>query len=258
MSSRLVRNSSTATQSPHQSLPRDVKFEEEELPDYKPEDFYPVRLGDVLESRYQVIAKLGFGVGSSVWLCRDLEFGDYVTLKVCTCSQEAGSATQSTNEVAVARHIQAIDGEHPGGRYLRLVLGEFTIHGPRGKHRCLLYTPQGVTYTAFRNLLPDRMLDRALLQQTYQLILIGLDLLHQAGVVHIDISPNNILLGARSPSVFSKIEQSESERPSARKVLEDRIIYRSQSMPIADGMPVLRDFGEARIGEGKASRRCDA
>ncbi|OJD16413.1 CMGC/SRPK protein kinase [Emergomyces pasteurianus Ep9510] len=247
MSSPLIRNSSTT---PHPLLPQDVKCEEEDLPGYKPKDFYPVGLGDVFESRYKVIAKLGFGVGSSVWLCRDVKSGDYLTMKVCT-RQTAGITAQATNEVAVARHIRAIDGVHPGDRYLRLVLGEFTIHGPAGEHRCLLYAPLGMTYTEFRNLLPDRVLDKALLQQTYQLILIGLDLLHQAGVVHTDISPNNILLGARDSSLFSRIERSELENPSARKVLHDRTIYRSQAMPITDGTPVLCDFGAARIGEGK-------
>lgn len=181
---------------------------------------------------------------------------NYLTLKVCT-RQDAGAAPQSFNEVAVVRHIRAIDGEHPGGRYLRLMLGEFIIHGPRGKHRCLLYTPQGMTYTQFRNLLPDRMFDKVLLQQAYLLILIGIDFLHQASVVHtgmiicylclsvlcvlhrtaansfvlvLDISPNNTLLGAQNPSVFSRIEQSESEHPSACKVVEDRTIYHSHSM----------------------------
>ncbi|EDN04064.1 predicted protein [Histoplasma mississippiense (nom. inval.)] len=214
MSSRLLRNGSTVTR------------KEEELPDYHSEDFYPVRLGDVFKSRYQVIAKLGFGVGSSIWLCRDLK-------------QEAGVAAQSTNEVAVARHIRAANIKHPGKRYFRLIIREFTIYGPGGEHRCLLYMPQGMTYTEFRNSQPDRMLNKTLLQQTYQLILIGLDLLHQLSVVHTDISPNNILLGARSPSVFSKIEQSELEHRRARKVISDRTIYRSHSMPITDGTPVI-------------------
>ncbi|KLJ08671.1 hypothetical protein EMPG_15875 [Blastomyces silverae] len=250
-SSFLIRNGSTAPQNPHRLLLHDVKLEEEELPAYNAVDFYPVKLGDVFDSRYRVIAKLGFGVGSSVWLCRDLESAGYLTLKVCTRRKEAGVTAQSTNEVAVARHIRATDYDHPGDRYLRLILREFTIHGPGGEHRCLLYTPQGMTFTEFRNLLPNRVLNKVLLQQSYQLILIGLDLLHQLGVVHTDISPNNILLGAQSPAVFSKIEQSELEHPSARKVLRDRVIYESQSMPITDGTPVLCDFGGARIGEGK-------
>ncbi len=55
-------------------LPLHEKIEEERVPGYKAERFYPVRLGDVFESRYQVVAKLGFGTASTVWLCRDLRY----------------------------------------------------------------------------------------------------------------------------------------------------------------------------------------
>jgi hypothetical protein len=50
------------------------KIEEERIPGYKAERFYPVRLGEVFNSRYQVVAKLGFGTASTIWLCRDLEY----------------------------------------------------------------------------------------------------------------------------------------------------------------------------------------
>ena len=48
-------------------------FEEEKVPDYHAERFYPVRLGEIYNERYQVLAKLGFGTTSTVWLSRDLE-----------------------------------------------------------------------------------------------------------------------------------------------------------------------------------------
>jgi hypothetical protein len=51
------------------------KVEEEDLPSYVPEDYYPVYIGKVFGSRYQVVGKLGFGVNSTVWLCRDLRQG---------------------------------------------------------------------------------------------------------------------------------------------------------------------------------------
>jgi hypothetical protein len=54
-------------------LPAEVKFEEEKIVGYKADDFYPVHLGEVFKSRYQVVAKLGFGTASTVWLCRDLQ-----------------------------------------------------------------------------------------------------------------------------------------------------------------------------------------
>lgn len=50
------------------------KVEEEILPDYLKERYYPVHIGDVLKSQYQVITKLGFGSSSTVWLCRDLRY----------------------------------------------------------------------------------------------------------------------------------------------------------------------------------------
>ncbi|GKZ93601.1 hypothetical protein AnigIFM59636_006676 [Aspergillus niger] len=47
-------------------------IEEETLPTYNAEKYYPVRLGEILHGRYQVVAKLGYGVTSTVWLGRDL------------------------------------------------------------------------------------------------------------------------------------------------------------------------------------------
>jgi hypothetical protein len=45
------------------------KLEEEELPGYSPENFYPVKIGEVLRSKYQVLGKLGYGGHPTVWLC---------------------------------------------------------------------------------------------------------------------------------------------------------------------------------------------
>lgn len=50
-----------------------AQLEEEKLRGYSPDYFYPVRIGDVLRSRYQVVEKLGYGGHSTVWLCRDLQ-----------------------------------------------------------------------------------------------------------------------------------------------------------------------------------------
>lgn len=46
--------------------------EEEESEGFPSGDYYPMVIGDVLNSRYQVVGKLGFGVSSTVWLARDM------------------------------------------------------------------------------------------------------------------------------------------------------------------------------------------
>jgi serine/threonine-protein kinase SRPK3 len=50
-----------------------VLFEEEQLEDFHKDIYYPVNIGDVFASKYQVVGKLGFGVASTVWLARDLQ-----------------------------------------------------------------------------------------------------------------------------------------------------------------------------------------
>jgi hypothetical protein len=57
------------------SLVNNKPFEEESLPGYEPEQFYPVNIGDIIKSRYRVIGKLGFGANSTAWFCRDLSHG---------------------------------------------------------------------------------------------------------------------------------------------------------------------------------------
>lgn len=55
------------------ALDHTKKIEEERMPAYDRDLYYPVQIGDIFQSRYQVISKLGFGANSTVWLCRDVQ-----------------------------------------------------------------------------------------------------------------------------------------------------------------------------------------
>ena len=48
-------------------------IEEDGLEDFAAGRYYPVNVGDIFVSKYQVVGKLGFGISSTVWLARDLE-----------------------------------------------------------------------------------------------------------------------------------------------------------------------------------------
>jgi hypothetical protein len=52
-------------------IDRDRLVEEQTLPDYNADHFYPVYLGEVLNDQYQVFAKLGYGSSCTIWLARD-------------------------------------------------------------------------------------------------------------------------------------------------------------------------------------------
>ncbi|KAK2808640.1 hypothetical protein FQN50_004504 [Emmonsiellopsis sp. PD_5] len=227
------------------TLDSKLKVEEEGLPSYVPEDYYPVMIGEVFVSRYQVVSKLGF---------------------VCTSNK------RQNNEIAVSNHLKASNIEHPGKAFVRVVLESFDIETPSGTHQCLLYEPLGISFTEFLDLLPDNKFPETLLQRSMQLVLVGLAYLHRAMVVHtgkhhhprplltpkntrtgtrlrfVDISANNILQGIADSNALSELDDGEATQPIARKVLSDRTIYNSRPMPVNTGLPVLCDFGEARIG----------
>lgn len=51
---------------------------------YQPGGYHPILIGDVLQSRYRVVHKLGYGTYSTTWLCRDSQSNKYVAVKVGT------------------------------------------------------------------------------------------------------------------------------------------------------------------------------
>ncbi|GLA61934.1 hypothetical protein AtubIFM54640_002467 [Aspergillus tubingensis] len=210
------------------------KLEEESLPDYRAERFYPVHIGEVFNSRYQVITKLGFGSSSTVWLCRDLQTNNYLTLKLHVRS------TQHTHlpEIRISKHLKQAHhtksehSKHVGQKYTRLIHDSFEIQGPHGIHPCILYQPSGMDICDYIQCLEGNALPEDLLRVTIRFMLIALDYLHSANVVHTD-------------SLLSKEELNE---PAPRKHLPDnRTIYATRGMPFTTGEPMLADLGEARL-----------
>lgn len=83
-----------------------------------------------------------------------------------------------------------IEKQHTGTPFVRMILDSLNIVGPTGnQHQCLLYQPLGMSYTQFLDMFPDKQMPEALLQRSMQLMLLGLDYLHKAKVVHTGMFP---------------------------------------------------------------------
>lgn len=63
------------------TVPPSEVLDEERFAHFKQGQYYPANIGDVLDSKYQIVGKLGFGTNSTVWLARDLEYVEEETLK---------------------------------------------------------------------------------------------------------------------------------------------------------------------------------
>ena len=49
---------------------------------------------------------------------------------MCTVKKQSTVPSQADTEVAVSEYIRSVGAEHPGIRYMRLVVDEFVVDGP--------------------------------------------------------------------------------------------------------------------------------
>lgn len=173
-----VRASSVVAQAG--TLESSALLEEEQVRGFKPEHYYPVRIGERLNDRYSVIGKLGYGSASTVWLCRDLhQENDYVALKIYI------NRSKVHRELPIYEHINNLHSPHGGCDRIRKLLDTFLIAGPHGKHRCLVHEALGMDLEELRDLVPGKMFDPDLVRQTLREILRALHFLRsEARVIH--------------------------------------------------------------------------
>ncbi|KAL1847409.1 hypothetical protein VTK73DRAFT_10348 [Phialemonium thermophilum] len=223
-------------------------LEEEQFDEFRQGRYYPVHIGDVYASRYQVIGKLGFGTASTVWLSRDLHAHEYVALKAYTL--EGGDR----GEMETYEILKTANPSHPGYGCVRTALGSFTLHRSEGDHQCLVHKPM---WDSLRDLLrrnPSRRFTENLLKGTLQYVFSGLDYLHsECKLVHTDIKADNLLQEMADKSILEAFTQAELNSPSPRKTVNGYTIYKSRTfnLPKEFGGVVLSDFGSAVRGDRK-------
>ncbi|RAK85207.1 kinase-like protein [Aspergillus costaricaensis CBS 115574] len=229
-------------------LDQSAELDEETLPTYQPEKYYPVTQGEVLNGRYQTLAKLGYGVTSTVWLAKDLVASTYVVLKVYVTGQNR----DLERELDIYKHINSVEAQHPGRNFIRRLLDHFYLQGPHGCHACLVHEPLGMTADFLVTMAPrnERTLD--FMKPAIRQLLVALDFLHsECHIIHTDLQLKNLLLPGPETSHLSRFEEREVANPTPRKKLKDRTIYKSLGFLSPGGLPILADFGEARLGDKK-------
>ncbi|KAF2876974.1 non-specific serine/threonine protein kinase [Massariosphaeria phaeospora] len=231
-----------------------LPLEEERLPCYSPDQFYPIHPGQILDSNYKVLAKLGYGAHSTVWLCRNERDAGFVTIKVCT--RDGDQLAHVQRELQFYKHVSSLNSQHHGQSFIRGLLDAFEITGPTGQHLCLVHLPMHMTLQELQYIDQSHKLNEPLLKWTLSNILNALSFLHdEAKVIHTDINASNIMVTVADESVLADIEKAEAQNSLPRKAIDNvRTIYSTHKLGLPNdslrGEPVLCDFGEAQIGEG--------
>ncbi|OJJ67248.1 hypothetical protein ASPBRDRAFT_662011 [Aspergillus brasiliensis CBS 101740] len=222
------------------------QIEEECTPHYESKYYYPVRLYELLNNRYQITAKLGWGTSSTVWLARDLNqrrwcSARYVAIKIK--ANNYATKEDAERELCITEKITNTNPQHIDRSFVSTLLDSFDLPGPEDTH------PLWMLRRRFeRDVLP---LD--VLKPVARLILEGLGYLHsQCQIVHTDLKSDNVLMALRDYSILDKVSRDEMNEPLPQKQLEDRTIYLSRNHfgVAANGLgrPVITDFGLAVDG----------
>ncbi|KAE8329158.1 kinase-like protein [Aspergillus sergii] len=230
------------------TIETDQSVEEEELPDYRADRFYPVRLGEIFQKRYEVVAKLGFGTSSTTWLSRDLKERKYVALKVYVHTSLVHRELPCFDQIS----RRMANSSHRGRGNIRWLLDSFDIVGEYGKHVVLVFEAAQMSLRDMKLVFRPDGFDEDFVRGAITELLRALDFLHSHGeVVHTDVHPGNMLLGVYDNNIMQSLAERELTSPVSRKAVSPtRTIYLSRLMRPREGPMLLSDFGEARIGPG--------
>ncbi|KAJ5795896.1 kinase domain-containing protein [Penicillium psychrosexuale] len=147
-----------------------------------PEVFYPIRLGEVLNERYLIEHKLGFGGGSTVWMAYDIQDKTDVALKVMCLGDWGENEYRIQDEIS--QNVE--DTSH-----LVMYLGTFLLPGNEPRHRALVYPLMGpcIDFILLRKIpMASRM-------SAARQLLEALEQLHKAEIVHCDLNERNCMWG---------------------------------------------------------------
>ncbi|TAQ87688.1 hypothetical protein B7494_g3996 [Chlorociboria aeruginascens] len=212
--------------------------EEERIPGYNPKNFFPVNPGDLLNNRYRIVAKIGWGTTSTVWLAQDIhrrrwKLDRYVTLKINVSGFTDEDAAQ--HERNITKSLEK-NPTHNGFDFVRILVDSFEAIGPEGKHLCLVYKPMREPLWLFQSRLPNNKIPPPLLK----------------AYLIIDLKMDNILVGFEHPSILKDYVIQQAKKPMSRKTKDGKSVYLSHNnfgpMKSYRVLPKIADFGLAQFG----------
>eukprot|EP00123_Amoebidium_parasiticum_P020387 comp4901_c0_seq1/m.1002 comp4901_c0_seq1/g.1002 ORF comp4901_c0_seq1/g.1002 comp4901_c0_seq1/m.1002 type:complete len:588 (-) comp4901_c0_seq1:592-2355(-) len=190
----------------------DSDEEEEDPSDYRRGGYHPVCVGEVYNNRYKVLHKLGWGYFSTVWLVWDTQESRYGALKVV---KSASNYTEAAiDEIKLLKRVRDADPNDGGREFVVTLYDDFVLHGPNGKHICMVFEVLGHNLLKLIREYNYDGLPLYMVKDIARQVLAGTDYLHtKCQIIHTDIKPENILLTA-DPDFVRRVSEHALRRLS--------------------------------------------
>lgn len=186
-------------------------LEEQTLPFFHRKHYYPVRVGEILNDKYRIISKLGYGAYSTVWLAKNQEYVHpvpwepqtdhsassqfYFCLKICL--QDDSPSSSVLNEIRMLRHLEEhAKVDHPGLDFMRLATDIFEIQAQSGRHYCIASKPQGGSLRQLQERVVDAKVPKILAKSFTHRLLFAVNFIHfRCWAVHTGKLASRLLVG---------------------------------------------------------------
>lgn len=176
----------------------DFTFDEEPLvlPKNEGYGYFPISIGQTpLAGRYSILRKLGWGMGSTVWLSRDTLESQFVAIKILTAVQSENNFKGAFGELSILQKISTARPTHPGSHHVTCLKGHFVLDGAETQHQAFVTEVLGSTLRNMRRQQPGGTFSIPTTKRVTKQILQALDYLHtECGVIHTDLKSDNIMV----------------------------------------------------------------
>ncbi|KAJ5700873.1 hypothetical protein N7493_011919 [Penicillium malachiteum] len=234
------------------ALPQHELIDEEKIPRYNSDVFYPAKQGQVLGDKYQLVLKVGFGRNSTVWFARDLNRFErqpesVVAMKIINSNLFA----KAHEEKKLENYLLLKNPRHYGYLNVRHCLDAVDVTGPGGRHKCLVYEPMRDPMWLCQEHFVGSILPYGLAKIYIRELLAGLDYLHsECNVVHGNLTLDNILMSFENDEILPYVMERQT-RISYKVDADGRTVYLSHGnygaivpKDLHNMVPKIANFGQ--------------
>ena len=168
-------------------------------------------IGEILNGRYVILQKLGWGHFSTVWLARDVKYDTYVAIKLQksaphfleTAFDEVEILQEAVKHAKDKKWLDELKRFYKGKKlkfsrddcHVVQLLNAFIFTGDYGRHFCMVFEILGVNLLEIIKRYDYKGIPLKICRKIAKQCLLGLHYLHKhCGIIHTDLKPENVLI----------------------------------------------------------------